>query len=156
MRKGGNAILIGVISGSLLFSAVTASGQRVLRNSDFVRPPRPGVITNKDIVRQPIQGDGQGQKVTRPRRVTAAQEVVHLDRHALLTRQAELGERIDSLQQRLNELRMRVLQNRPRNPLKVGDAYYTDPDLRKEITRVKAQLLDTQIELQMIEERLDK
>jgi hypothetical protein len=154
-------IPIKLIFAALLFSFVTSvyGGQevRVLRNRDFKIPPRQGIITNKDLKKysQSLKrSEARDQiKITRPRRATFNSE--QASKTSLLSRKAVLEEKIEVLQSELNDLNTRTLQNRPPNPLTVGDPYYVDPKIRERITLLKSRLTNAQLEYQSILNKLE-
>lgn len=73
----------------------------------------------------------------------------------LIERLEKVKARLMALQLELNELRLRVLQNRPRNPLVFGDPYYVDPKMREQIAKLRRQLLETQLEFENLVNELE-
>lgn len=91
----------------------------------------------------------QGQDDKKKENLQSKEEETPASRQKkLIEKMDTVKKRLDSLQSELNELRLRVLQNRPRNPLVFGDPYYVDPKLREQISKVRRQLLETQIEFE--------
>ena len=153
---------ISLIIAALLFSFVTpAYGTQfdcILRNRDFQKPPRQGVISNKDVQKNSKSLKGvetaEQNKVTQKRHVTVNDEQAW--KESLLFRKAILEERIKVLQSELNDVNTRVLQNRPINPLTVGDPYYVDPKMREQKSLLKTQLINAQLEYQTVLDKLGK
>src|SRR5688572_15115026 len=132
--------LIRILISALLFSFVNSvygmQADRILRKRDFQKPPRQGVISNKDLQRRPrslnAYKNNDQNKVIRRKSFSSNDE--HNLKSSLLARKAILEERIETLESELNALNTRVLQNRPTNPLTVGDPYYVDPKMREQKT----------------------
>ncbi|MEW6731791.1 MAG: hypothetical protein AB1489_10725 [Acidobacteriota bacterium] len=97
----------------------------------------------------PDRTEQQDQIVKDKQNIQSQQQETPAEREKRLIKCMEkVKKRMDSLQSELNELRLRVLQNRPRNPLVFGDPYYVDPKLREQVAKVRRQLLETQLEFE--------
>jgi hypothetical protein len=149
-------LCLAVISTIAQEQTTTQETRRVLTNEDFQQIRKPETISNKDIPRvaMPVSQTNQ----IRPKHVNST--VSNSNKKAqpslkqLLGRKELLETRITLLVSQLNKVQTRVLQNRPINPMTVGDPYDVDPKLRLEGDRLKNQLQQAQTELKEVTNKL--